>query len=117
MKKPDFLFLTGVANPEILEINQLLTANGIAENINMAGHLLVWVPKLTDSQNLLNNAQAIADIELLQILNTTPAPGGSTNINSNMLNLPLYPPCIPGCGLNKTNFNKQLKFNSYEKLY
>ena len=105
MKKPDFLFLTGVANLEILEINQLLTANEIAENINMARHLLVWMPKFTDIQNLLNNAQTIASIELLQILNTTPATGGSTNIISNTLNLPLYPPRIPGCGLNKTSLN------------
>jgi len=100
MNKLDNLFLTGVANLEILEINQLLTANGIAESINMAGHLLAWVPKLTDFQNLLNNAQASADIELF--LNIDPAPVENTNFSSNTL----YPPCIPGCGLNKTNFNK-----------
>jgi|GEM_PF-1952535 len=112
MNKPDYLFLTGVANLEILEINQLLTANGIAESINMASHLLTWIPKLTDFQNQLNNAPVIADREFLQINHA--APGANTN--SNNLNLSMYPPCIPGCGLNKTNFNKQFKFNNYEKF-
>lgn len=105
MIQPNNLFLIGGTDLEILEINQLLTANIFAEGGKLARHLLVWVPKFTDIQNLLNNSQTIASIELLQILNTTPAPGGSTNIISNTLNLPLYPPRIPGCGLNKTNLN------------
>ncbi|HZK95459.1 MAG TPA: hypothetical protein VFC67_14720 [Prolixibacteraceae bacterium] len=116
MIQPYNLFLIGGTDLETLEINQLLTANIFAEGGKLARHLLVWVPKFTNIQNLLNNSQTIASIELLQILNTTPAPGGSTNIISNTLNLPLYPPRIPGCGLNKTNLNKQLKFNSYEKF-
>src|SRR5665647_1273884 len=98
MNQPDNLFLIGGADLEILDINQLLSVNGFAESGNLAGHRLDWIPKLTDFQNLLNNAHAIADIELLQIIHSAPG----ANINLNNLNLILYPRCIPGCGLNKT---------------
>jgi len=77
MNQPDNLFLISVADLDILEINQLLTANGVAEGRNRANHLLSRVPKLTDFQNLLNNAHAVADIEFLQIIHSGPG----ANIN------------------------------------
>ncbi|NEW82051.1 MAG: hypothetical protein GZ094_06770 [Mariniphaga sp.] len=101
MDQPKNLFLIGRADLEILEISQLLTANGFAEGRNSTGNHLACVPKFTDIQNMLNNEHAIAVIEFLQIIHS--APGSNTNINSSMLNRTMYPPRIPGCGLNKTS--------------
>ena len=64
MNRPDYLFLIGGADLEMLTIKRLLTTNGFAEGKNMADHHLAWGAKLSDYQNLFNDAQTFVGIEL-----------------------------------------------------
>lgn len=66
MNLPDFLFILGGADLEMVEIKRLLTANGFAEGKNMADHHLAWGAKLSDYQSLFNDTQTFVGIELLQ---------------------------------------------------
>jgi hypothetical protein len=66
MNRPDYLFLIGGADLEMLAIKRLLTANGFAEGENMADHHLPWGAKLSNYQNLFNDTQTFVGIELLQ---------------------------------------------------
>ena len=50
MNRPDYLFLIGGSDLEMVTIKQLLTANGFAEGQNIADHNLAWGAKLSDYQ-------------------------------------------------------------------
>jgi len=72
MNQPDYLFLIGGADLEMLTIKRLLATNGFAEGENMADYHLAWGAKLSDYQNLFNNTQTFVGIELTQ--DTDPPP-------------------------------------------
>ena len=72
MDRPDYLFLIGGADLEMLTIRQLLTANGFAEGENMADRHLQWGAKLSDYQDLFNGKQIFVGIELTEDI--TPPP-------------------------------------------
>ncbi len=69
MDRPDYLFLIGGADLEMLTIRQLLTANGFAEGEKMADRHLQWGAKLSDYQDLFNGKQTFVRIELAWTLN------------------------------------------------
>ncbi len=66
MDRPDYLFLIGGADLEMLTIRQLLTANGFAEGEKMADRHLQWGAKLSDYQDLFNGKQIFVGIELTE---------------------------------------------------
>ena len=85
MDRPDYLFLIGGADLEMLTIRQLLTANGFAEGEKMADRHLQWGAKLSDYQDLFNGKQIFVGIELTEDI--TPPPHylaiDHHNVNSN----------------------------------
>lgn len=72
MNRPNYLFLIGGADLEMLAIKRLLTANGFAEGENIADHHLAWGAKLSDYKSLFNDTVTIVGIELIQDI--TPPP-------------------------------------------
>ena len=65
MTQPNYLFLIGGSDLEMLAIKQLLTANGFIEGLQIADHNLQWGAKLSDYQTLFNNTQTFVGIELI----------------------------------------------------
>ncbi|MCL4481197.1 MAG: hypothetical protein M1445_01005 [Bacteroidetes bacterium] len=64
MNRPNYMFLIGGADLEMLTIKHILTANGFAERENIADLHLQWGAKLSDYKNLFNNKQTFVGIEL-----------------------------------------------------
>lgn len=72
MDRPDYFFLIGGADLEMLTIRQLLTTNGFAEGKNMADRQLQWGAKLSAYKTFFNNKQTFVGIELTQDINPPP---------------------------------------------
>lgn len=66
MNLPNFLFLLGGADLEMLTIKKILTANGFAEGKDMADFQLQWGAKLSEYKKLFNETQTFVGIELVK---------------------------------------------------
>ena len=64
MNRPDYLFLIGGSDLEMVTIKRLLTANGFADGQNIADHHLQWGAKLSNYQDLFNDTRTFVGIEL-----------------------------------------------------
>jgi hypothetical protein len=66
MNQPNFLFLLGGADLEMVEIKRLLTAHALALGKSDTDAELRWGARLSNYQNLFNDTQTFVGIELVQ---------------------------------------------------
>lgn len=72
MNQPNFLFLLGGADLEMVEIRRLLTAHALALGKSDTNTELRWGAKLSNYQNLFNDTQTFVGIELIQDIDPPP---------------------------------------------